>query len=61
MNKRYVSSSDTRNRQLLLNLLIEDAHNRGIKHISLEATAMGRPLYEKFGFVQMENEMELPR
>lgn len=28
--------------------------------ISLEATAMGRPLYEKYGFVKMNDEMELP-
>ena len=33
---------------------------RGVTAISLEATAMGRPLYEKFGFVPMEHEMELP-
>lgn len=25
----------------------------------IEATRMGRPLYEKYGFVKMENEMEL--
>ena len=29
-------------------------------HISLEATDMGRPLYEKYGFVKMNHEMELP-
>lgn len=28
--------------------------------ISLETTDMGRPLYEKFGFVKMNDEMELP-
>lgn len=43
-----------------LDLLINDARNRGIKNISLEATDMGRPLYEKYGFVQMLCEMELP-
>jgi hypothetical protein len=32
---------------------------RGIDQISLEATEMGRPLYEKYGFVKMESEMEL--
>ena len=31
-----------------------------ITAISLEATAMGRPLYEKYGFVKMEHEMKLP-
>lgn len=29
------------------------------KQIALEATDMGRPLYEKYGFVKMEDEMEL--
>lgn len=43
-----------------LNLLVEDAKNRGITAISLEATDMGRPLYEKYGFVKMKDEMELP-
>ena len=43
----------------VLTLLTEDARNRCIDHISLEATAMGRPLYEKYGFIQMENEMVL--
>ena len=28
--------------------------------ISLEATDMGKPLYEKYGFVKMNDEMELP-
>lgn len=27
--------------------------------IALEATDMGRPLYEQYGFVKMEDEMEL--
>ncbi len=43
-----------------LNLLVEDAKSRGITAISLEATDMGRPLYEKYGFVKMKDEMELP-
>lgn len=41
-----------------LALLVEDAKKRGITSISLEATEMGMSLYEKFGFVQMKNEME---
>lgn len=43
-----------------LSRLISDAKERGITAISLEATAMGRPLYEKYGFRKMNDEMELP-
>ncbi len=43
-----------------LDMLITDTKNRGITAISLEATDMGRPLYEKYGFVKMNDEMELP-
>lgn len=43
-----------------LDLLIRDTKNKGITSISLEATDMGRPLYEKYGFIRMDNEMELP-
>lgn len=43
-----------------LELLVQDARNRGVTHISLEATDMGRPLYERYGFVSMKCEMELP-
>ena len=43
-----------------LNLLIAEAKRKGITSISLEATDMGRPLYEKYGFVKMNDEMELP-
>ncbi len=41
-----------------LDMLVNDARERGITSVSLEATDMGRPLYLKYGFVQMENEME---
>ena len=44
----------------VLDLLIKEAKSKGITSISLEATDMGRPLYEKYGFVKMNNEMELP-
>ena len=37
-----------------------DTKSKGITSISLETTAMGRPLYEKYGFVKMNDEMELP-
>lgn len=43
-----------------LDLLIRDIRKMGITAISLEATDMGRPLYEKYGFVKMDHEMELP-
>ena len=43
-----------------LDFLVKEAKSRGITAISLEATDMGRPLYEKYGFVKMEHEMELP-
>ena len=42
-----------------LDLLVAEAKLRGIDAISLEATDMGRPLYEKYGFVKMNDEMEL--
>ena len=42
-----------------LDMLVQDSKALGISAISLEATDMGRPLYEKYGFVKMENEMEL--
>lgn len=43
-----------------LNMLVDEAKSRGITDISLEATQMGHPLYEKFGFVAMSDEMRLP-
>ena len=42
-----------------LDLLVRDARGKGITSVSLEATAAGRPLYEKYGFSGMKNEMEL--
>ena len=44
----------------VLDLLVEDARSKQIAFISLEATAMGRPVYEKYGFVPMDDEMILP-
>lgn len=43
-----------------LDRLVHDAKDRGITVISLEATDIGRPLYEKYGFISMKDEMELP-
>ena len=42
-----------------LDLLVKDARKQGVLQIALEATDMGRPLYERYGFVKMEDEMEL--
>lgn len=42
-----------------LDLLVNDVKAQGVSQIALEATDMGRPLYEKYGFVKMEDEMEL--
>ena len=42
-----------------LDLLVKDAKEQGVLQIALEATDMGRPLYERYGFVKMEDEMEL--
>jgi ribosomal protein S18 acetylase RimI-like enzyme len=42
-----------------LDMLVKDAKGKGIEQISLEATDMGKPLYEKYGFTPMNAEMEL--
>ena len=42
----------------VLDMLVKDAKSMGILAISLEATVMGLPLYEKYGFTKMKNEME---
>ena len=44
-----------------MDLLVLEARQRGISFISLEASEMGRLLYEKYGFVKMEDEMLLRR
>jgi GNAT superfamily N-acetyltransferase len=42
-----------------LDLLVKDAKKIGVSQIGLEATDMGQPLYEKYGFAKLENEMEI--
>ena len=42
-----------------LDLLVKDVRKQGVSQITLEAPEIGRPLYEKYGFVKMEDEMEL--
>ncbi len=42
-----------------LGLLVLDSLGRGITDIGLEATDMGRPLYERFGFEAAAGEMYL--
>lgn len=44
-----------------LDLLVKAAKEQGVSQIALEATDMGRPLYQKYGFVKMEDEMELAK
>lgn len=47
------------NTKTQLDLLVKAAKEQGIPQIALEATDMGRPLYKKYGFVNMKDEMEL--
>ena len=42
-----------------LDLLVKDVKEYGVSQIALEATDMGRLLYERYGFVKMKDEMEL--
>ena len=38
--------------------LIAEAHTMGVEHITLEATELGRRLYESCGFRMMDSEMQ---
>ena len=38
-----------------LDLLVKNAREQGVTQIALEATEMGWPLYEKYGFVKIED------
>lgn len=44
----------------MLDFLVEESYRRGITSISLEATEMGRSLYQSYGFIESEDEMHLP-
>jgi predicted acetyltransferase len=39
--------------------VLTEAKERGFKKASLHATEMGRPIYEKFGFKKVDNEMDI--
>jgi GNAT superfamily N-acetyltransferase len=45
--------------KVLFDKVLTEAKERGYKKISLHATEMGRPIYEKFGFTGVNNEMAL--
>ncbi len=42
---------------MLVDHLVDAARNAGCAALYLNASAMGRPLYEKYGFRPVENEM----
>lgn len=43
----------------MMEMLIKEAKQKGVSEISLDATALGRPLYKKCGFVDTEEGMVL--
>ncbi len=44
---------------VVLDKLVKEALDKGVTDIGLEATDMGRPLYEKYGFEGADAEMKL--
>ncbi|MEL7622251.1 MAG: GNAT family N-acetyltransferase [Clostridiales bacterium] len=66
-NKAYIinmyTHHDYRRRGLsnqLLDRLVQEAKERNIKEVHLDATSMGKPVYAKYGFIPSESEMHLP-
>ena len=43
----------------LFKMTVEEAKIRGYRTLKLHATDMGRPIYEKFGFTDSKNDMEI--
>ena len=43
----------------MVDLLVREARERGVKAVTLDATDAGRPVYEEYGFRMMTSEMEL--
>ena len=41
----------------LFTLTVDEAKLRGYEKVTLNATAMGRPIYEKYGFTDIEGDM----
>ena len=67
-NKAYIMNMYTRPEyrrrgiaSLMLECLMKEIRSRGITKVTLEATDAGRPLYEKYGFISMKDEMEYPQ
>ena len=44
----------------MVELLVADAHLRGVTALSLDTTAMGKPLYGTCSFLSISMEGELP-
>ena len=43
----------------ILDILVSDCKKKGVGQIILDTTKMGRSLYKKYGFVDLEDYMEL--